>query len=108
MKRLVNEPVYQGAFVVDGTEPARPRITLQADGSVPVDVEVTIGDQGLTIQNATGEIVVDCLSEKVKNNGVDVSNKALGRYPKLVPGTTVETTATNSTVISIEPNFRWR
>lgn len=108
LKRMTHEPIYQGAFVVTGTEPARPRITLQAGGSVPVDVEVTIDGQELTIQNVTGEIVVDCLNEKVKSDGVDISNRVLGRYPRLTPGTTAEATIVNATLISIEPNFRWR
>ena len=107
LKRMAHEPTYTGEFSVKGTEIARPRIALTA-GDVPADVAITVADQEMTVQNVTGEVVIDCLAEKGWNNGTEITNYTLGRFFKLEPGATAEFTATNATITEIKPNFRWR
>ena len=107
LKRMTDEPIYTGPFLVQGTEIARPQIKLAA-GDVPVNTTVTVADQEMIVQNVTGEIVIDCLAEKAWSGGTEITNYTLGRFFELKPGSTADFSASNATIAEIKPNFRWR
>lgn len=113
LKRLVSETEYTGPFLVQGTEAAKPVITVSINSPTLINADITMAGASLIIQNVTGEIIIDTPNRTVWSDGQNITNRAYGEFPLLTPGGTVEAVATNASTsealpVTVKPNFRWR
>lgn len=88
--------LLDGDFTITGaTSDMTPTITIEGSG----DVEITINNATLTLEDIDGEYILDCERKIITHNGLNAANIMSGDFPIFKVGeNTIETTGTISTL----------